>query len=211
MHNKTDKTNNLIIISAPSGAGKTSLIKALCESDPKIQASISYTTRPKRKGEIEGVDYFFTDEDSFEAMVDSNQFLEHAKVFDNHYGTSKSSVESRQNKGYDVILEIDWQGAALVRALIPECVSIFILPPSIKALESRLMSRDENDTLTIQRRMRDTMSEISHYDEYDNLIINDEFTQTLSELQGIVAALRENRQIPQKDLTQFVADLMAEC
>jgi guanylate kinase len=210
LNNQTNKTGKLIIISAPSGAGKTTLVKALCESDPKILVSVSHTTRPIRDGETEGIAYFFTDENSFKAMADNNQFLEHAKVFDNFYGTSKSWVESRLNEGYDVILEIDWQGAALIRPLMPECVSIFILPPSIEALASRLKGRDENDTSTIQRRMRDAVSEISHHDEYDILVINNEFAQALSELQGIVAALRENRQIQQVDLRQFVADLMAE-
>jgi guanylate kinase len=210
LSNQTNKTGKLIIISAPSGAGKTTLVKALCESDPKILVSVSYTTRPKRDGETEGVAYFFTDKNSFKAMTDNNQFLEYAKVFDNYYGTSKSWVESRLSEGYDVILEIDWQGAALIRPLMPECVSIFILPPSIEALESRLRGRDENDTSTIQRRMRDAVSEISHHDEYNILVINDEFAQGLTELQDIVAALRENRQIQQVDLSQFVADLMAE-
>ena len=210
MNNQTNKTGNLIIISAPSGAGKTTLVKALCESDPKILVSVSYTTRPIRDGETEGVAYFFTDENSFKSMADNNQFLEHAKVFDNYYGTSKSWVESRLSEGYDVILEIDWQGATLIRPLMPECVSIFILPPGIKTLESRLTGRDENDTSTIQRRMRDAISEISHHDEYDILVINDEFAQALSELRDIVAALRDNRQIQQVDLSQFVADLMAE-
>lgn len=210
MNNQTNKTGKLIIISAPSGAGKTTLVKALCESDPKILVSISYTTRSIRDGETEGIAYFFTDENSFKAMADNNQFLEYAKVFDNYYGTYKSWVESRLNEGYDVILEIDWQGAALIRPLMPDCVSIFILPPSIETLEFRLTGRDENDTSTIQRRMRDTISEISHHDEYDILVINDEFSQALSRLQDIVAALRENRQIQQEDLSQFVADLMAE-
>ena len=210
MNNQTNKTGKLIIISAPSGAGKTTLVKALCESDPKILVSVSHTTRPKRVGEMEGVAYFFTDENSFKAMADNNQFLEHAKVFDNYYGTSKSWVESQLSEGYDVILEIDWQGAALIRQLMPDCVSIFILPPSIEALESRLMGRDEDDTSTIQRRMHDAINELSHYDEYDFFVINDEYTQALTELQDIVAALRENRQFQQADLSQFIAGLMAE-
>ncbi|MEE9161250.1 MAG: guanylate kinase [Gammaproteobacteria bacterium] len=203
-------TGKLIIISAPSGAGKTTLVHALDESDPKILVSISHTTRPKRHGEVEGIAYFFTDEKSFKAMADNNQFLEHAIVFDNYYGTSKNWVEARLSEGYDVILEIDWQGAAMIRQLMPDCVSIFILPPSIEALESRLAGRDEDDTSTIQRRMHDAISELSHHDEYDYSVINDEFAQALFELQDIVAALRDDKQFQQVDLSQFIAGLMAE-
>ena len=203
-------TGKLIIISAPSGAGKTTLVKALDESDPKILVSVSHTTRPKRHGEVEGIDYFFTDDETFKAMVDNNQFLEHAVVFDNYYGTSKIWVEERLKEGYDVILEIDWQGAALSRKLMPDCVSIFILPPSIQTLESRLAGRDEDDISTIKRRMHDAINELSHHDEYDFFVINDEFAQALFELQDIVATLRENRQYQQADLSQFIAGLMAE-
>ncbi len=203
-------TGKLIIISAPSGAGKTTLVHALDESDPKILVSISHTTRPKRHGEVEGIAYFFTDEKSFKAMADNNQFLEHAIVFDNYYGTSKNWVEARLSEGYDVILEIDWQGAAMIRQLMPDCVSIFILPPSIETLESRLAGRDEDDTSTIQRRMHDAISELSHHDEYDYSIINDEFAQALFELQEIVAALREDQQFQQADLSQLIAGLMAK-
>ena len=203
-------TGKLIIISAPSGAGKTTLVKALDESDPEILVSVSHTTRPKRHGEVEGIDYFFTDDETFKAMVDNNQFLEHAVVFDNYYGTSKIWVEERLKEGYDVILEIDWQGAALSRKLMPDCVSIFILPPSIQTLESRLAGRDEDDISTIKRRMHDAINELSHHDEYDFFVINDEFAQALFELQDIVATLRENRQYQQADLSQFIAGLMAE-
>ncbi len=203
-------TGKLIIISAPSGAGKTTLVHALDESDPKILVSISHTTRPKRHEEVESIAYFFTDEKSFMAMADNNQFLEHAIVFDNYYGTSKRWVEARLSEGYDVILEIDWQGAALIRQLMPDCVSIFILPPSIEALESRLAGRDGDDTSTIQRRMHDAINELSHHDEYDYSVINDEFSQALFELQDIVAALREDQQFQQADLSQFIAGLMAE-
>ncbi|MEE9575084.1 MAG: guanylate kinase [Gammaproteobacteria bacterium] len=203
-------TGKLIIISAPSGAGKTTLVHALDESDPKILVSISHTTRPKRHGEVEGIAYFFTDEKSFKAMADNNQFLEHAIVFDNYYGTSINWVEARLSEGYDVILEIDWQGAAMIRQLMPDCVSIFILPPSIEALESRLAGRDEDDTSTIQRRMHDAISELSHHDEYDYSVINDEFAQALFVLPDIVAALRDDKQFQQVDLSQFIAGLMAE-
>ncbi len=210
MNKQTNKSGKLIIISAPSGAGKTTLVQALSEADPKLTLSVSHTTRPKRDGEKDEIAYHFTDVDSFMEMVDSDQFLEHAKVFDNYYGTFKSTVESQLNDGHDVILEIDWQGAARIRQLMPECISIFILPPSYHALETRLIERGGDDSPTIQRRMCDAINELAHYDEYEYLVINDDFAQALSELQGILAALREKREIQQEDLSQFVADLMAE-
>jgi len=207
---QTNKSGKLIVISAPSGAGKTTLVRALCEADPELMVSVSHTTRPRRNGEAEGIAYHFTDVDSFMEMVDREHFLEYAKVFDNYYGTSKSTVESQLNDGYDVILEIDWQGAARIRQLVPECISIFILPPSYQALEIRLTGRGEDDSTSIQRRMRDAINELSHYNEYEYLVINDDFEQALSELRGILTALRENREIQQEDLSQFVANLMAE-
>jgi len=209
-NNKNDKTGRLIVISAPSGTGKTTLVKALCESDPKLMVSVSHTTRPRRDGETDGIAYHFTDIDSFMEMVDSYQFLEHAKVFDNYYGTSRNGVESQLSEGRDVILEIDWQGAARVRHLMPDCISIFILPPSRHALETRLTDRGEDNPTTVQRRMRDAKNELSHYKEYDFLVINDKFEPALSELRDILASLRENRQVQQADLSQFVAGLMAE-
>jgi len=207
---QTNKSGKLIVISAPSGAGKTTLVRALCEADPELMVSVSHTTRPRRNGEAEGIAYHFTDVDSFMEMVDREHFLEYTKVFDNYYGTSKSTVESQLNDGYDVILEIDWQGAARIRQLVPECISIFILPPSYQALEIRLTGRGEDDSTSIQRRMRDAINELSHYNEYEYLVINDDFEQALSELRGILTALRENREIQQEDLSQFVANLMAE-
>jgi guanylate kinase len=210
LNNQNNKSGKLIVISAPSGAGKTTLVKALCDADPKLMVSISHTTRPRRDGEKDGIAYHFTDVESFKEMVDSDQFLEHAKVFDNDYGTSKNTVDSLLSDGYDVILEIDWQGAARIRQTIPECTSIFILPPSYQALETRLTGRGEDDSTTIQRRMQDAIDELSHYDEYEYLVINDNLALALSKLQTILAALRENREIQQEDLSQFVADLMAE-
>ena len=210
MNNQTNNSGKLIVISAPSGAGKTTLVKALCDADPNLMVSISHTTRPRRDGEKDGISYHFTDVESFKEMVDSDQFLEHAKVFDHDYGTAKNTVNSLLSDGYDVILEIDWQGAAHIRQIMPECISIFILPPSYQALETRLTGRGEDDSTTIQRRMRDAIDELSHYDEYEYLVINDDFEMALSELQRILVALRENREIQQEDLSQFVADLMAE-
>ena len=210
MNNQTNKPGKLIVISAPSGAGKTTLVEALCAADPKLMVSISHTTRPKRDGEKDGVAYHFTDVDSFREMVDAEQFLEHAKVFDNYYGTSKAALESQLSQGIDVILEIDWQGAKSVRQLMPESISIFILPPSYQALETRLTGRGGDDAGTIQRRMDDAINELSHYKDYDYLVINDEFELAVSELQGLIAALRENQQPQQADLTEFVTRLMAK-
>lgn len=210
MNKQTNKPGKLIVISAPSGAGKTTLVKALCEADPKLMVSVSHTTRPRRDGEKDGIAYHFTDVDSFREMVDGEQFLEHAKVFDNYYGTSRASVESQLSKGIDVILEIDWQGALGVRQLIPESISIFILPPSFQALEIRLTGRGEDDAGTIQRRMDDAINELSHYKEYDYLVINDEFELALSELQALFAALREDQRPQQADLSEFVTRLMAK-
>ena len=210
MNNQTNKSGKLIVISAPSGAGKTTLVEALCAADPKLMVSISHTTRPKRDGEKDNVAYHFTDVDSFRKMVDTEQFLEHAKVFDNYYGTSKTALESQLSKGIDVILEIDWQGAARVRQLMPESISIFILPPSFQALETRLTGRGEDDAGTIQKRMDDAINELSHYKDYDYLVINDEFEHALGELQGLIAALRENQRPQQANLSEFVTRLMAK-
>jgi len=210
LNNQTNKSGKLIVISAPSGAGKTTLVEALCEADPKLMVSISHTTRPKRDGEKDGIAYHFTDVNSFREMVDAEQFLEHAKVFDNYYGTSKASLESQLSEGIDVILEIDWQGAARVRQLMPESISIFILPPSFQALETRLTGRGEDDAGTIQRRMDDAINELSHYKEYDYLVINDEFELALGELQGLITTLRENQRPQQADLSKFVTRLMAK-
>ncbi len=210
MNNQTNKSGKLIVISAPSGAGKTTLVEALCAADPKLMVSISHTTRPKRDGEKDNVAYHFTDVDSFRKMVDTEQFLEHAKVFDNYYGTSKTALESQLSKGIDVILEIDWQGAARVRQLMPESISIFILPPSFQALETRLTGRGEDDAGTIQKRMDDAINELSHYKDYDYLVINDEFELALGELQGLIAALRENQRPQQANLSEFVTRLMAK-
>ncbi len=210
MNKQTNKPGKLIVISAPSGAGKTTLVKALCKADPELMVSVSHTTRPRRDGEEDGIAYHFTDVDSFREMVDGEQFLEHAKVFDNYYGTSRASVESQLSKGIDVILEIDWQGAQGIRQLIPESISIFILPPSYQALETRLTGRGEDDAGTIQRRMDDAINELSHYKEYDYLVINDEFELALSELQALFAALREDQRPQQADLSEFVTRLMAK-
>jgi guanylate kinase len=180
----------LFVVSAPSGAGKTSLVKALRDSVDGFTVSVSHTTRAQRPGEQHGRDYFFVERSEFERMIEAGEFLEHARVFDNHYGTARSTVEAALEQGRDVLLEIDWQGARQVRALMPGCLSIFILPPSRKALQERLTTRGQDDHETIARRMRDAMSEMSHYGEYDYLVVNDDFEHALADLKSIVAANR---------------------
>ena len=180
----------LFIISAPSGAGKTTLVRELIESLDGIQVSVSHTTRSQRRGEVNGVNYHFVEPEEFEAMIERGEFFEYARVFDNLYGTARPAVEVLLEAGQDVILEIDWQGARQVREQMPDAVSIFILPPSRDELERRLASRGTDAHATITRRMRDAVSEMSHYDEYDFLVINDDFTTALRELQSLVISRR---------------------
>ena len=181
----------LYIISAPSGAGKTSLVKALIGQDPLVCVSVSNTTRAARPGEVDGKDYHFTAMEEFDRMIAAGEFLEHAEVFTNKYGTSKAWVEQTLTEGRDVILEIDWQGAAQVRELMPEAVSIFILPPSRGELEKRLNNRGQDSDEVIAQRMSEAVSEMSHYHEFDYLVINDQFEQALTELQAIFLARRQ--------------------
>ncbi len=198
----------LYIISAPSGAGKTSLVKALLEQMEGVEVSVSHTTRSMRPGEANGVDYHFVDEAEFLAMVGQAEFLEHAQVFDNYYGTAQSAVEQRLEAGADVILEIDWQGAAQVRKQMPQSRSIFILPPSKAALEERLRGRGQDSDEVIARRMQDAVSEMSHFPEFDYLVINDDFEVALGELKAIMQANRlllARQEVLHKDL---LSDLM---
>ncbi|WP_324732414.1 guanylate kinase [Pseudomonas paeninsulae] len=181
-------TGTLYIISAPSGAGKTSLVKALIDSEPQIRVSVSHTTRAMRPGEAEGVNYHFTSRDQFQAMIDNSELLEHAEVFGNLYGTSQAWVEQTLIDGYDLILEIDWQGAQQVRHLMPQSKSIFILPPTQEALRHRLTNRGQDSGEIIEQRMREAVSEMSHYVEYDYLLINDDFAHALSDLKAIFRA-----------------------
>lgn len=187
---KKETLGTLFVISAPSGAGKTSLVKALLEETDHIGVSVSHTTRAMRPGEVDGQDYHFIDHQAFASMVEQKAFLEHAQVFDNYYGTAVSNIELKLEAGEDVILEIDWQGAAQVKKLIPQCVKIFILPPSKQALRERLTGRGQDSEEIIERRMRDAVSESSHYGEYEYLVVNDDFSQALSELKAIVVAKR---------------------
>lgn len=184
----TVTTGTLYIVSAPSGAGKTSLVKALLDHDPRIRVSVSHTTRAMRPGEQDGVNYHFVDREQFTAMIERGEFLEHAQVFDNFYGTSQAWVEQTLAAGSDLILEIDWQGAQQVRRLMPQARSIFILPPTQEALRHRLTGRGQDSAETIELRMREAVSEMSHYVEYDYLVINDDFAHALDDLKTIVRA-----------------------
>ena len=178
----------LFVLAAPSGAGKTSLVKALLEGMPGLQMSVSHTTRPRRPTEQHGREYYFIGVTEFERMVAERQFLEHARVFDNLYGTARAPVEERLAQGGDIVLEIDWQGARQVRAAMPDCVTIFILPPSREALEKRLRSRATDSSEVIARRLRDAVSDMSHWREFDYVVVNDDFGKAVTDLISIVAA-----------------------
>lgn len=183
----------LFIISAPSGAGKTSLVNRLIEITPGITVSVSHTTRPPRPGEQDGVHYHFVSLATFEDMLKADAFLESALVFGNRYGTSRAAVLDQLQNDQDVILEIDWQGAQQVREQMAESASIFILPPSRDALRQRLTGRDQDSAEVIDRRMAAALDELSHYAEFDYLVINDEFATALDELRAIVIAQRQRR------------------
>ena len=185
----------LFIIAAPSGAGKTSLVRALLESLDDVTVSVSHTTRVPRPGEREGQDYYYVNTQTFEQLIAADEFLEYARVFDHYYGTRRAEVDRKLVQGIDVILEIDWQGAQQVRAKWPGSQGIFILPPSLSALRQRLQQRGQDEPDVIERRMRDAVSEMSHYDEFDYLIINDEFEQSLAALRAIFIACRQRKEI----------------
>ncbi|MDJ0739372.1 MAG: guanylate kinase [Gammaproteobacteria bacterium] len=186
----------LFIVSAPSGAGKTSLLRELVPADPRLVMSVSHATRAMRPGEEDGVHYHFVSVERFEQLVGDGAFLEHARVFDNYYGTAEAGVRAQLGDGLDVVLEIDWQGARQVRRRFADAVSVFIAPPDITALRERLAGRGQDSDAVVERRMRDARSELSHYPEYDYLVINDDFATALAELRAIVSAerLREPRQ-----------------
>ncbi len=176
----------LFVIAAPSGAGKTSLVRALMEAEPDLRFSTSYTTRPMRSGEIAGRDYFFVDEAEFRRMAAAGEFLEHARVFDNLYGTGRRQVEDLLGAGHGVILEIDWQGARQVRAAMPEAETIFILPPSVAELERRLRGRETDSEAVIRRRLADAVDDMAHWQEFDYVVVNDDFGAALAALEAIV-------------------------
>jgi guanylate kinase len=182
-------SGKLFIISAPSGAGKTSLVKQLVVQLTNLVVSVSHTTRLMRPGEKQGQDYYFVSVDEFQQMLSDEMFLEYAQVFGNFYGTAKHTVGDNLSRS-DVILEIDWQGAQQVKKIFPNSVSIFILPPSTRVLEERLRMRGQDDEQVIERRMRDAVTEISHYNEFDYLVVNDVFNQALKELESIIISYR---------------------
>ena len=201
-------TGTLYTVSAPSGAGKTSLVNALIERCGGLQVSVSHTTRPMRPAEKEGVNYHFVSENVFVDMLDRAEFLEHAQVFGNLYGTSRVWLEKQLERGFDVILEIDWQGARQVKLLLPEAQSIFILPPSRQALQERLRLRGQDDPGVIEGRMNAAVAEMSHYVESDFLVVNKDFDQALDELQSIVASQRLRTARQQKILSGMLQNLL---
>ena len=202
-------TGTLYIISAPSGAGKTSLVKALVERVPGMAISVSHTTRPSRPGEENGADYNFLERAEFDRMVEQGAFLEHAEVFGNCYGTAREHVLGQLREGTDVILEIDWQGARQVRQAMPDAVSVFVLPPSRAELERRLRGRGQDTGEVIARRMREAVSEMSHYHEYDYLVVNDLFDQALAELTCVVSARRLRHAAQRERLAEILKELLA--
>lgn len=181
------EAGRLVVISAPSGAGKTSLVRALLETDPATRFSTSFTTREPRPGERDGEDYFFVSTERFAEMVDASEFLEHACVFDNHYGTGRGQASRLMAAGYDVLLEIDWQGAAQVRKAMPDCLSIFIMPPSLEELERRLRGRSTDSDAVIRRRLQDARADMAHWPEFDFVVVNENFDEALAELRAVLA------------------------
>ncbi len=196
-------SGNLFIVSAPSGAGKTSLVNALLTCNRQIDVSVSYTTRPPRPGEVDGKEYHFVSREVFLAMAKHGDFLESAEVYGNMYGTSQSWIEAETASGRDIMLEIDWQGAMQVRRKFPDCISIFILPPSLHALEVRLLGRGQDSAEVIAQRLRAAQSDIAHVAEFDYVIINDNLDAALRQLDSVIVAagLRSDRQLArQQDL-----------
>ncbi len=202
-------TGTLYIVSAPSGAGKTSLVKALVDAQPQVRVSVSHTTRAMRPGEVDGVNYHFVSREDFLARLERDEFLEHAEVFGNLYGTSQRWLEDTLAEGFDLILEIDWQGAQQVRRLMPQAKSIFILPPTQEALRQRLNNRGQDSDEIIEKRMREAVSEMSHYVEYDYLVINDDFAHALIDLQSIFRANQLRQPAQQQRHARLLSELLA--
>ena len=187
------QTGSLFLVSAPSGAGKTSLVNAALEADSQLVVSVSHTTRPARGGEVDGENYFFVSDDQFVQMIDEGKFLEHANVFGKQYGTSKAEVAAKRALGQDVILEIDWQGAQQVREAIPDAISVFVLPPSVEELAARLTSRGEDTAQSIEKRLGEAKQDMSQAIHFDYLVINADFETALQDVASIVHAARLTR------------------
>ncbi|MBX8492178.1 guanylate kinase [Pseudomonas cichorii] len=210
----THSTGTLYIVSAPSGAGKTSLVKALIDDSEKnsgqqIRVSVSHTTRAKRPGEVDGVNYHFVDRAEFQRMIEHGDFLEQAEVFGNLYGTSQSHLQQTLDEGHDLILEIDWQGAQQVRKQMPHARSIFILPPTQQALRQRLTNRGQDSDEIIDARMREAVSEMSHYKEYESIVINDDFAHALEDLKAIFRANRLSLEHQEEKYSRLFNELLA--
>jgi guanylate kinase len=204
----TQTRGKLFVIAAPSGAGKTSLVRALMERLPELRFSISYTTRKQRDAETHGRDYFFVDKETFQRMIADSEFLENAQVFDNFYGTSRAQVESMLNQGSNVLLEIDWQGAQQIRRAMPEVQSIFILPPSRAELERRLRDRKTDSGEVIARRLRESIADMSHWSEFDYVVVNDDFTRAVDDLEAIVRGHGQHVQRDRSGLPTLIGQLL---
>jgi guanylate kinase len=200
------QTGSLFLVSAPSGAGKTSLVNAALEADSQLVVSVSHTTRPARGGEVDGENYFFVSDDQFVQMIDEGKFLEHANVFGKQYGTSKAEVAAKRALGQDVILEIDWQGAQQVREAIPDAISVFVLPPSMEELAARLTSRGEDTAQSIEKRLGEAKQDLSQAIHFDYLVINADFETALQDVASIVHAARLTRvvQLQKNEVKELV-------
>jgi len=201
-------SGTLYIVAAPSGAGKSSLVNALLEREPGIVLSVSHTTRPPRPGDVDGQHYHFVNRGVFERLVADGAFIEHAEVFGNLYGTSRAAVEPLLAQGRDVLLEIDWQGARQVRNVLPDCASVFILPPSREELERRLRTRAADNAQTIARRLAESREEIAHAGDFDYIIVNDEFADALADLRAIVTARRLRSDVQCRRHEALIHDLL---
>lgn len=204
------RTGRLFVVSAPSGAGKTTLVRRLVERRPGLRFSISYTTRRARPGERPGIDYFFVDPDAFQRMAVAGEFLEHAEVFGNRYGTGRRQVVELLAAGHDVLLEIDWQGARQVRANLPECISVFIAPPSLAELERRLRGRGTDSEAVIARRLGEAREDLSHWPEFDHAVVNDDLDQALDALDAIIAGAGEATATDRPALRDRLAALLRD-
>ena len=202
------RRGHLFVVAAPSGAGKTTLIEVLMQEEPSLVVSVSHTTRPKRASEIDGVHYHFVDEATFASLRDADEFLEWARVFDHAYGTSRDTVVAKLGAGRDVILEIDWQGAAQIRRRHPDAVSIFVLPPSQSALIERLNARGQDRPEVIAKRLQQAVADMSHHDEFDYLVVNDDFLDAVESLRRIVRATRDGERLPKEDHRALLDELL---